>query len=213
MKLRGLTIFALMLALGAVVAWIWLARDGAPAGSPTAPEASHSTVTPGNARTMEAPVAAVAPEPQTPALPPPTPVPQISSVAPGMPMVRTTPAPSQPVVAALPADSRPPASRPEPQSEAKADLEGVQFMLRDFRTRLGENPVGSNAEIMRAVMGGNEAKAHLGPPPGQQINEQGELLDRWGTPYFFHQLSKTSMEIRSAGPDGRLWTADDVVTK
>lgn len=86
-------------------------------------------------------------------------------------------------------------------------------MLRDFRTRMGENPVGSNAEIMRAVMGGNEAKANLGPPPGQQVNEKGELVDRWGTPYFFHQVSKNSMEIRSAGPDARLWTADDVVTK
>jgi hypothetical protein len=86
-------------------------------------------------------------------------------------------------------------------------------MLRDFRTRMGENPVGSNAEIMRAVMGGNPAGATLGPPTGQSLNADGELLDRWGTPYFFHQLSKDSMEIRSAGPDHTLWTADDLVSK
>ena len=86
-------------------------------------------------------------------------------------------------------------------------------MLLDFRTRLGQNPVGSNAEIMKSIMGGNEAKAMLGPPSGQSLNEQGELVDRWGTPYFFHQLSKDTMEIRSAGPDGQMWTSDDLVTK
>ncbi len=78
---------------------------------------------------------------------------------------------------------------------------------------MGENPVGSNAEIMRAIMGGNSAGASLGPPPGQSLNADGELTDRWGTPYFFHQLSRNSMEIRSAGPDQRLWTADDLITK
>lgn len=86
-------------------------------------------------------------------------------------------------------------------------------MLRDFRTRMGENPVGSNAEIMKALMGGNPVGARLGPIDGQGINEQGELVDRWGTPYFFHQLSKNSMEVRSAGPDRKMWTADDLVAK
>lgn len=90
-------------------------------------------------------------------------------------------------------------------------MEAVTYMLRDFRTRMGENPVGSNAEIMKAVMGGNPAKARLGPPEGQSLNEQGELVDRWGTPYFFHQQSKDSMEIRSAGADRKMWTTDDVV--
>ena len=92
-------------------------------------------------------------------------------------------------------------------------MEGVQFMLRDYRTRMGENPVGSNAEIMKAVMGDNPAKARLGPPSGQSLNRDGELVDRWETPYFFHQLSKSSMEIRSAGPDRTMWTADDLVAK
>ena len=92
-------------------------------------------------------------------------------------------------------------------------MEAVQFMFRDFRTRMGENPVGTNAEIMRAVMGGNPAKARLGPPEGQSLNEQGELIDKWGNPYFFHQMSKDKMEIRSAGPDAKMWTNDDVVAQ
>jgi hypothetical protein len=86
-------------------------------------------------------------------------------------------------------------------------------MVRDYRTRFGENPVGNNAEIMQSVMGGNKKGAQLGPPQGQKLNAEGELVDRWGTPYFFHQLSKSDMEIRSAGPDRVMWTPDDQVTK
>jgi hypothetical protein len=41
------------------------------------------------------------------------------------------------------------------------------------------------------------------------VNAAGELTDRWGTPFFFHQVSKAQMEVRSAGPDRRMWTADD----
>ena len=95
--------------------------------------------------------------------------------------------------------------------KAAIEVDKVGLMLRDYRTRMGENPVGTNAEIMKAVMGGNPKQARLGPPEGQQINGDGELLDQWGTPYFFHQMSKSDMEIRSAGPDRKMWTADDVV--
>jgi hypothetical protein len=86
-------------------------------------------------------------------------------------------------------------------------------MVRDYRSVAGENPVGTNAEIMKALMGENKKGARFGPPEGQQLNGDGELVDRWGTPYFFHQLSKTEMEIRSAGPDRVMWTGDDQVTK
>ena len=49
------------------------------------------------------------------------------------------------------------------------------------------------------------------PPGNPAINARGELCDRWGTPFFFHQLSGSQMEIRSAGPDRKLWTPDDEV--
>lgn len=83
-------------------------------------------------------------------------------------------------------------------------------MLRDYRTLNGENPVGTNAEIMKSIMGGNPRGAVLGPPAGMTVNGGGELLDRWGTPYFFHSLTRDLMEIRSAGPDRRMWNGDDL---
>ena len=95
--------------------------------------------------------------------------------------------------------------------DVSVEVDKVGLMLRDYRSRMGENPVGTNAEIMKALMGGNPKGAVLGPPEGQSMNGNGELVDRWGTPYFFHQLSKTSMEIRSAGPDRILYTEDDIV--
>jgi len=44
-----------------------------------------------------------------------------------------------------------------------------------------------------------------------RVNAQGEMLDAWGTPLFFHQLSGHDMEIRSAGEDRQLWTVDDLI--
>lgn len=128
-----------------------------------------------------------------------------------MPLANVPPAPTQ-QPAGAPGTSVPPGI-PDPEATAKAalDLDQLSLMLRDYRTRMGENPVGTNSEIMKAVMGENPKQARLGPPDGQRLNDKGELVDRWGTPYFFHQLSKTSMEIRSAGPDRTFGTPDDVV--
>ncbi len=100
-----------------------------------------------------------------------------------------------------------------PDEAALIEVDKVSLMIRDYHTLAGENPVGTNAEIMAAVMGGNPRQATLGPPEGMSLNEKGELIDRWGTPYFFHQLSRDQMEIRSAGPDKIMWTDDDPVTK
>jgi hypothetical protein len=100
-----------------------------------------------------------------------------------------------------------------PDEPAMIEVDKVNLMLRDYRTLAGENPVGTNAEIMAAVMGKNPKQARLGPPEGMQLNEKGELIDRYGTPYFFHQLSRDHMEIRSAGADRVMWTDDDAVIK
>jgi len=78
----------------------------------------------------------------------------------------------------------------------------------------GGNPVGNNSEITKALNGANPKQANfIKPEAGMHINGNGELVDSWGTPFFFHQLSATEMEIRSAGPDRTMWTSDDLVIK
>jgi hypothetical protein len=94
--------------------------------------------------------------------------------------------------------------------EIAADLDRISLSLRDFRTVMVENPVGNNAEITRALMGENAKGARLAPPDAR-VDADGRMIDRWGTPYFFHQISATSMEIHSAGPDRKMGTEDDIV--
>ncbi len=100
-----------------------------------------------------------------------------------------------------------------PDQIAQIDVGRVRHMIGDYHTLMGENPVGTNAEIMKEMTGGNARQATLGPPEGISLNAQGELIDQWGSPYFFHQLSRDKMEVRSAGPDKVMWTADDVIAR
>ncbi len=106
-----------------------------------------------------------------------------------------------------------PLSAPEPMEEVRTEIENLQVSFRDFRTVLGENPVGTNAEITQALAGNNPKQLRLAIPPGSRVNGEGEMCDRWGTPYFFHQLSAKQMEIHSAGPDRKMGTGDDLVVK
>jgi hypothetical protein len=93
-------------------------------------------------------------------------------------------------------------------------MENMRSAIRDYGSRFGGNPVGNNLEITRALNGENPKEVKfLRPDSGLQINSKGELVDSWGTPFFFHQLSGTETEIRSAGPDKTMWTSDDLVTK
>ena len=195
---RRLALGALLL-LATVALW-WIARppSTAPRVEPPAPTAMppHDTVPPA-APPAEKPVTA------SPSAVTSTPTrPGISlSAPPAAQSVTTTP----------PLPTPAPAADPSFVETLAADLDEVQTLFRDFRTALRENPVGTNAEITRALRGDNLKQIKLGVPDGSSLNAEGELVDRWGTPYFFHQLSAQRMEIRSAGPDRQLWTGDDGV--
>ena len=71
------------------------------------------------------------------------------------------------------------------------------------------NPVGENHEITAALTGDNGHRFAFVRRGHPAINASGELCDRWGTPFRFHQLSGRQMEIRSAGPDRKFGTDDD----
>jgi hypothetical protein len=93
-------------------------------------------------------------------------------------------------------------------------LENMRGVFRQYSARFGGNPIGNNREITRALNGGNAGQVvFVNPDDGMRVNDRGELVDNWGTPFFFHQISGTVMEIHSAGPDRKMWTADDLVIK
>ena len=93
-------------------------------------------------------------------------------------------------------------------------LGNMRNVIARYGSQFGGNPVGTNPEITAALNGDNPKQVKfLAEDSGLRINGQGELIDTWGTPFFFHQISGSETEIRSAGPDKKMWTADDLVTK
>ncbi len=108
----------------------------------------------------------------------------------------------------------PPAAVPIEKLPPETVLQNVGRAVRQYGQMFGGNPVGNNPEITAALQGQNPKKINfLAGQDGMRVDDKGELVDVWGTPYFFHQVSGTEMEIHSAGPDKQMWTADDLVTR
>jgi hypothetical protein len=93
-------------------------------------------------------------------------------------------------------------------------LDKARVAIHNYNSAFGENPVGTNPEITAALMGKNPKQINfITPDSGLRVNGNGEMVDAYGTPFFFHQLSGQEMEIRSAGEDRKMWTFDDQVTR
>lgn len=192
-------VLAILLAVAAVVFW-YLGRPPAPRGG-----AGQEGPAPSAPRGKESPAAS------GPASGPTA----TTTVVPGIPAQAGAVAP-----AASPGEDpvEPPAA-PAPPVEAGAalepgqKLESLRLTFRTYGQRFLGNPVGNNAEITAALQGGNPKGVNFLGDGVHRLNGRGELCDDWGTPYFFHQLSGTEMEIHSAGPDRKMGTGDDLVVK
>jgi len=190
---------AVILLAGLVgIAWYFLHRPNGP--SPAAPEiaaSANAPTEPPAAQSPQPPARAVAPAPRAEG-------PGDTVAVAALPAALS---PASAAVQAMPA--------PEPSALPPATLlENMRTAVRNYGQRFGGNPVGTNPEITKALNGGNPKQVNfINPEAGLQINSNGELVDSWGTPFFFHQLSATEMEIRSAGPDRKMWTSDDLVIK
>ncbi len=99
----------------------------------------------------------------------------------------------------------------QPDNPPTRDLELLEEVFSKYRQVFGQNPSGgTNAEITASLTGQNTKELAIVPPDFPAVNADGELIDRWGTPYFFHPVSRRVMEVLSAGPDSVLWTGDDI---
>jgi hypothetical protein len=110
----------------------------------------------------------------------------------------------------------PPAGSPSALQFTNLDpeivMQNMSRAIHQYGEMFGGNPVGNNQEITSQLSGKNPRHINLvTEEAGMRVNGNGELMDPWGTPYFFHQISGSDTEIRSAGPDKIMWTADDVV--
>jgi len=98
----------------------------------------------------------------------------------------------------------------DPNHPAEDDLQIVESFLQTYGKAKGGQPIGENADITAALTGSQGHQGRVFPPNHRTVRD-GQLIDRWATPFWFHPNSGHQMEIRSAGPDRQLFTADDIV--
>jgi hypothetical protein len=102
----------------------------------------------------------------------------------------------------------------QPDLEPEEDLAILGTVISEYIRAMGAIPQGgSNEEITRRLQGRNSSGVVLISKDHPAVSEGTELLDRWGTPYFFHPESAHHLGIRSAGPDRRMWTGDDLLNE
>ena len=99
-----------------------------------------------------------------------------------------------------------------PNKTVRDDLALLDSIFSVWQTNFSKegNPVGENVEITAALSGANALRVAFISPRSAAINTRGELCDRWGTPFIFHQISGAQMQIVSAGPDRVRHTSDDI---
>lgn len=101
-----------------------------------------------------------------------------------------------------------------PEGSAAQDVEIVRQLIHQYLTALQRNagpPIGDDRDLVRVLTGRNPLHLTVIPATNPAISPQGRLLDRFGTPFLIHPLSSRSFQVRSAGPDRKLFTPDDVV--
>jgi hypothetical protein len=156
--------------------------------------------------------------------PDPAPAPHAPLAAPpgaprsALPAPPASPAPARPALVPVAPDPRHPRSPladplHSPATTAADDLRAVGEILRLYRERFGAYPAfETNAQLVNALAGANPRRLALLPRDAPAVSPaRGELLDRWGTPLHFHSVSREHLELRSAGPDRALYTADDLL--
>ena len=93
------------------------------------------------------------------------------------------------------------------------DLTLISRLMDNFTLLVksaADRPLSANEDWAAAFRGLNPAHERFLPDQHAALNPQGQLVDRWKTPLFFHALGGRRFELRSAGPDKKLWTDDDI---
>lgn len=101
----------------------------------------------------------------------------------------------------------------KPSSSPENDLKSLSHLMDNFSLLVKpavDMPMSVNEDWAAAFRGSNPAHERFLPDRHAALNAQGQLVDRWGTPLFFHALGGHRFELRSAGPDKKMWTADDI---
>lgn len=96
-----------------------------------------------------------------------------------------------------------------PDTSPERELEILQDLISQHHRALGDGSMGDNGDVVSALVGQQGPGTWL--PRSSPRLRGGQLMDRWGSPYWFHPNAANQMEIRSAGPDRSLFTGDDII--
>ena len=100
-----------------------------------------------------------------------------------------------------------------PRTTPQNDLTQLAHLMDNFSLLVKsatDRPMSANEDWAAAFRGLNPAHERFLPDTHVALDAQGRLVDRWGTPLFFHALGNRRFDLRSAGPDQKLWTEDDL---
>jgi len=94
------------------------------------------------------------------------------------------------------------------------DSDNLIMGLQQYKEFVGGYPSGNNAAIAKALLGQTGKKVLILAVRRSDLNDKGEIVDPWRTPYRFY-FSDNEVLIRSAGPnqvweDSAIPTADDL---
>lgn len=134
---------------------------------------------------------------------------ELLKVQPSAPELKTVPPPVPESAANIVLDSL-----GNPAHSPTQQVRRAYGLLKDYTMatrKLGGRPLSTNQEFTAAFLGDNPLRVAFIEASNPAISPQGELLDPWQNPYFFHALAHDSYEIISGGPDLIRFTADDIV--
>ena len=84
-------------------------------------------------------------------------------------------------------------------TKAKADMMMLRTALQVYRMEYGAFPSGDTAAVMSALSGKNPKKIIILSLSPKDLNDRGEFIDPWGTPYQITISHEKGLVIRSAG--------------
>ena|SRR5262245_45875322 len=82
------------------------------------------------------------------------------------------------------------------------DIENLFSSLEKYKEKMGTYPIGSNADVAKALNGKNPKGITVIVGRKTELNDKGEFVDQWKTPLRIY-FSDSGILIRSAGPNRR----------
>ena len=99
------------------------------------------------------------------------------------------------------------------ESAPEDDVQAIQQLLQVVQSEIKNIDLrflSTNESIVDVLLGKNRYKMKFVTRDPRLVNEQGQLIDRWKRPYFFHLNGPKDISVRSAGEDRTMFTEDDV---